>query len=118
MAAARFDLVGEYAIEQGATFQMEITVDGVDLSGYSARMQGRLTHPTATTIFSLTTGGGGLVITGGTDSVISITIAAATTTAFTAPLEGVWDIEYVDASGTVVTRAVEGLFVVTPEVTR
>lgn len=108
----------DLTIEQGATFTVVFVVEGIDLSsGWTARMQGRELFTSATTVFSLTTGGGGMTIAyDGTDTNITATIAAATTTGFKAPNEGVWDMEYTD--GTVVHRGAEGRFYVTPEVTR
>jgi hypothetical protein len=109
--AARYDIT----IEQGATFVFSVTVNAVNLTGYTVRMQGRTSHASTSTVFSLT-GGSGLTITAGTNSVIAVTIAAGTTASFTAPQHGVYDLEY--ELGGVVTRILEGSFYITPEVTR
>lgn len=111
--AARYDIT----IEQGATFTFDVQVNDTDITGYSARMQGRANHAATSTVFSLTTGGGGLVISHqGNHSHITVTISAATTASYTAPQSGVYDLEY--ESGGVVTRILEGSFYITPEVTR
>jgi len=109
--AARYDIT----IEQGATFLFSVQVDGVNLTGYTVRMQGRTAHAATSTVFSLT-GGSGLTVTPGANSTIAVTIAASTTAGFTAPMHGVYDLEY-ELSG-VVTRILEGSFFITPEVTR
>lgn len=111
--AARYDIT----IEQGATFTFDVQVNDSDLTGYAARMQGRNTHAASTTVFSLATGGSGLVITHqGNHSHITVTMSASATAALTAPQSGVYDLEY--ESGGVVTRILEGSFYITPEVSR
>ena len=110
--AAEYDIT----IEQGATFTFAVTVTGVNLTGYAASMQGRTQHAATTTVFSLTSPSGGLVITAGTNSIITVTMSATATGALTAPAEGVYDLEY--SSGGVVTRILQGMYRVTPEVTR
>jgi hypothetical protein len=110
--AAEYDIT----IEQGATFTFAVTVTGVNLTGYAASMQGRTQHAATTTVFALTSPSGGLVITAGTNSIITVTISATATAALTAPAEGVYDLEY-SISG-VVTRILQGMYRITPEVTR
>jgi hypothetical protein len=109
--AAKYDIT----IEQGATFVFSVQVTGVNLSGYTVRMQGRTSHAATTTVFSLT-GGSGLTVTAGANSTIAVTIAASATANYPAPMLGVYDLEY-ELSG-VVTRILEGSFTITPEVTR
>jgi len=114
--AGRYDIT----IEQGATFVFDVQVNNTNLAtGYTARMQGRTSHPATSTVFNLTTANGGIALTHqGNHSHITITMSAATTAAISAPMAGVYDIEYEQTSGTVVTRILEGSFYVTPEVTR
>jgi hypothetical protein len=52
------------------------------------------------------------------NSTITVSLTATQTTALTAPSNGVYDVEYVSSSGTVVTRILEGTYTITPEVTR
>lgn len=104
-------------IEQGSTFTFTMTFTGLNLTGYSARMQGRLSHASSSTVFSLTSPSGGLVIVAGTDSTVTATISAATTAALTAWSAGSWDIELVSGGG-VVTRQIQGTYIVTGEVTK
>lgn len=109
--AAKYDII----IEQGATFTFALTVTGVNLTGYTVRMQGRTSHAATSTVFSLTNGSG-ITVTAGANSVITPTLSATATAALAAPMIGVYDIEYESAG--VVTRILEGSFQVTPEVTR
>jgi hypothetical protein len=110
--AANYDIT----IEQGATFTFSVTVTALNLTGYSARMQGRTTHASADKVINLTSGSG-ITITPATDSVILITMSAAVTAAIAAPSYGVYDLEIESGSG-VVTRLLQGTYQVTPEVTR
>lgn len=111
--AANYDIT----IEQGATFNFTVTVTGVNLTGFTAAMQGRSTHSSTTTVFALTSSpAAGISITAGTNSSIAITLTAAQTALLSAPAEGVYDLEY--SSGGVVTRILEGTYRITPEVTR
>ena len=115
--AARYDIT----IEQGATFTFDLEVQGINLtSGYTVRMQGRTSHAATATVFSLTSGGGGITLShsGQGHSHIVPLIAATVTAGFTAPLAGVYDIEYQETATGIVTRILEGTFYVTPEVTR
>ncbi len=103
---------------QGATFSQELTWkiddDPVDLTTYSARMQIREKHSSTSTIANLTTGDGDITL-GGAAGTILIEINASETASFVAK-EYVYDLELVSSS--VVTRLLEGKFIVTPEVTR
>lgn len=110
--SANYDLT----IEQGATFTFTLTVTGVNLTGYTARMQGRTSHAATATVFNLSSPSTGITVTPGTNSTVAVTLTAAQTALLTAPLEGVYDLEV--ASGALVDRLLEGTFRVTPEVTR
>ena len=115
--AARYDIT----IEQGATFTFDLEVQGINLTtGYTVRMQGRTSHAATTTVFSLTNASGiTLTHTGnpGHSHIIPV-ISATATAAISAPMAGVYDIEYQETSTGIVTRILEGTFYVTPEVTR
>jgi len=114
--AARYDIT----IEQGATFTFDLEVQGINLtSGYTVRMQGRTSHAATTTVFSLTNASGiTLTHSGQGHSHIIPVISATATAAISAPMAGVYDIEYQETSTGIVTRILEGTFYVTPEVTR
>jgi len=114
--AARYDIT----IEQGATFTFDLEVQGINLTtGYTVRMQGRTSHAATTTVFSLTNASGiTLTHSGQGHSHIIPVISATATAAISAPMAGVYDIEYQETSTGIVTRILEGSFYVTPEVTR
>jgi len=99
-------------IDQGSTFASSIELldqndEAMDVSGYSSRAQLRK-HYTSTNAVSFSTG-----LANGT-LVISLT---ANQTASIVSGRYVYDIELIDGAGTV-TRILEGIVTVTPEVTR
>jgi hypothetical protein len=112
---------GKYNIvcPQGSTLSQQLTysIDDVDvnLTGYSARMQVREKHTSTSTVLSLTNSNGGIVL-GGVAGTINIVVTATQSSELTAK-EYVYDLELV-SSGNIVTRLIEGKFIVTPEVTR
>ena len=113
--AAKYDIT----CDQGATFSRVITwLDStgvpVNLTSYTARMQVRATVDAASTIFSLTSPSN--ITLGGSAGTITIVISAATTAAATAG-DYVYDLELVSSSG-IVTRLIQGCFVLDAEVTR
>jgi hypothetical protein len=124
MAAGRYSFI----IEQGSTFTRQIqyldsTGNPVDLTDYSARMQIRQSHDSATTIVSLSTtvgdDGSGLVLTPASGT-IDITISATSSSLLTFGGEAVFDLEIYSGSGasTYVKRLVEGKVKLSKEVTR
>lgn len=112
---------GKYNIvcPQGSTFNQEFTYSinsvNVDLTGYSARMQVREKHTSTNTILSLTTENDGLEL-GGSAGTITVNASASTTSLLIAK-EYVYDLELISPSS-IVTRIIEGKFIVTPEVTK
>ena len=112
---------GQYDIlaPQGATFSETFTykVGGtpVDLTSYTARMQVRKTPASETKVLDLTSTGGDIVL-GGALGTIAVTVSA-TAMAAVAANKYRYDLEVVSAGG-VVTRLIEGVFLVTAEVTR
>ena len=111
--AANYDIT----IEQGATFTFSVTVTALNLTGYTARMQGRTSHASPDKVFNLSSTSGGITITPATNSTILITISASATAAIAAPSSGVYDLE-IESVSSVVTRILQGTYPVTPEVTR
>ena len=111
---------GKYNIvcPQGSTYSQRFTYhideSPVNLTTYTARMQVRETHSSDIKVFDLTTANGGIVL-GGSLGTIDVSISATDTAAVVAK-NYVYDLELVN--GSVVTRIVEGQFIVTPEVTR
>ncbi len=98
---------------QGATFDKKLfwSVDGtpVDLTSYTAAMQVRKTHPTEEYTFEF----GEITLNDQGEILIE---ATADETASIPAREYVYDLEL--TNGETVTRLIEGVFLVTPEVTR
>ena len=105
-----------FTLEQGSTFDREITVQensqALNLTGYSARMQMRSTHDSSSIALTFTAA----IANPATNGKINL---GATATATAAVEEGiyVYDLEIESSAGTV-TRILEGTITVTPEVTR
>lgn len=124
MAAGKFDL----AIEQGATFTLDLTwrqdtgttpPSGpiVDLTGCSARAQFRASVADSVVLHELNTTAGEITLYAGSVSPnIHIEISATNTATFSWST-AVWDLEITTPSGNV-TRLLKGNVTVDPEVTR
>ena len=113
---ARVDLT----IYQGSDFSQVVTFlqtaggDPVDLTGLSGRMHIRPSKESSDIIMDLTTANDRLTF-GGTTGVVTITLTAAETA--TILTDGFYDLEFV-ASTTSATRRMEGLVILSKEVTR
>ena len=79
-------------------------------------MQMRETVESSTPFLTLTTENGGITL-GGAAGTINILATAAATSAITAT-GGVYDLEIVAADTVTVTRLLEGIVIISPEVTR
>lgn len=120
-----------FTCEQGSTFsrlieieQPDLAVDPTgqtfedfDLNGYTARMQVRRTIDSSTAMVTLTTENGGLVINQAPGSSNNLNIYMDNTTTATLLNSGVYDIEIINDGGEV-SRILQGVFTVSPEVTR
>lgn len=116
MAAGTYDI----SCEQGATFLrtfrwLDESETPVDLTGFSAEMHVRTNHKATTTIVELSTTQGTITLVPA-EGRIQLSLSAAETTALPVG-RGVYDLELI-SSGGIVTRLLEGKFIVTPEVTR
>lgn len=111
--SAKYNLV----CEQGTTFNLQFTVKtgetAWDLTGYTATMTVRPFVGSATTSV-LATNANGKIVLGGVAGTVAITLDDTETAALGAS-RYVYD--FVLDSGSVVTRLLEGKFVVTPAVT-
>ena len=111
---------GKYNIvcPQGSTYVQQFTysIDNipVDLTGYDARMQVREKYVSKTAIVSLDTDSG--IFLGGDEGTIDVEISSGVTELIVAK-DYVYDLELISPSN-IVTRLIEGKFIVTPEVTR
>lgn len=107
--------------DQGATFQRVVTWKDADniaqnLTGFTARMQVRdTTDDTDGSVLTLTTENSRITL-GGVAGTISLLVDASTMAALTAN-QYVYDLELISSAG-IVTRLVQGTFIVDPEVTR
>jgi len=103
---------------QGASWDYELTWTAggtaVNLTDYSARMQVRPSYDSSNILFSISDEAG--ITLGGTAGTIYLE-ASATQTAGVPRGQYVYDLELESQAGQV-TRLVEGLFEVSPEVTR
>ncbi len=106
-------------IEQGSTFQRTFTVEEnsspKDLSGYTVRGQVRKKKADPTPILTFVTN-----ISNPSGGVFDISLTATVTTALALkndPVSYVYDVEIESGAG-VVTRLVEGVATVVPEVTK
>lgn len=114
---------GKYSMkcEQGATLLVDIQWtedDGttpIDLTGYSVRMMVREDYADALPVLDVG-GGGWITVLTAAEGRIRVLVPATETAGLTAG-NYVYDIEIEDVGG-VVTRLLEGPFVVSPEVTR
>ena len=114
---------GKYNIvcPQGSTFVKSITyyIDGepVDLSSHSAKMQIRESHKSEEVTLELSTENFRIFL--GEEGTISLELSSEVTAGIY-PKEYVYDLEIsMPGMGTpIVTRLIEGKFIVTPEVTR
>ena len=108
-------------VYRGATFSEQITWKDesgtpIDLTSFTARMHMRETVESSTPCLTLTTENGGITL-GGAAGTINILATAAATSAITAT-GGVYDLEIVAADTVTVTRLLEGIVIISPEVTR
>ena len=108
-----------FYVYRGATFSEQIewkdeSGTPVNLTGFIARMHMRETLEADDPFLTLTTENGGITL-GGVAGTIQLLASATQTTAITAT-SGVYDVELV--SGANVTRLLEGLVIISPEVTR
>tara|TARA_Y100001937_G_scaffold84067_1_gene113742 strand:- start:998 stop:1342 length:345 start_codon:yes stop_codon:yes gene_type:complete len=110
--------IANLIIDQGANFSSDITVkdangNAFDLTGYTteAKMaKGFASTRTRTTITST-------IASDATTGVVSLTLTAAETTALDAPERYVYDVEITQTSTGTVTRVIEGIISVRPNVT-
>ena len=110
--------IANLIIDQGANFSSDITVkdangNAFDLTGYTteAKMaKGYASTRTRTTITSA-------VASDATTGVVSLSLTATQTAALDAPERYVYDVEITQTSTGTVTRVIEGIITVRPNVT-
>lgn len=105
-------------IDRGATFSSDVIVadtDGTafDLTGYSAEAKMALGYASTRTRVTLTTTINGDPTTG----IITISLTADQTKTLEAPARYVYDVEITKTSDSTVTRVIEGIITISPDVT-
>lgn len=94
------------------------TGEPLDLTGYTAKLQGRAKHGDASALFTITnvSSADGVIDLAGGDGFIRWKLKASKTAGLTAPAEIVWDIRLVAPDGNVL-RPAEGIATVSPATT-
>lgn len=105
-------------LDRGTTFSSDVTVSDVDgtafdLTGYTAEAKMALGYESTKTRVTLTTTINGDPTTG----IITISLTADQTKVLEAPARYVYDVEITKTSDSTVTRVIEGLVTVSPDVT-
>lgn len=108
-----------FTVDQGSVFDLEITYEDpngvpINLTGFTAKMQLRKEYNSVIADLTLTTGGGGIVITGAT-GVVDVAITAAQTGTLE-PTFYVYDLELI--SGSNISRLIQGQITVAEQVTQ
>lgn len=119
-----------FTCEQGSTFTRLIELEEPDIvadptgetyvpmniAGYTARMQVRRTLESNTTLVYLTTENGGLTVNP-TEPENQLLISMSDSVTASITMSGVYDLEVISPEGTV-SRILQGVFTLSPEVTR
>jgi hypothetical protein len=114
MTAAVYNIT----VEQGATYSLTVNVNGLNLTGGSARMQCRRSYNDDLAVVDLDTGSKGgltLTVTDSSNATIDVEIAPSQTAALLQNLR--YDLEVVQSDGTV-HRLMQGAVRLSKEITR
>jgi len=108
--------VANLRIDQGTTFTSDVTVkdnagDVFDLTGYTATAKMALGYASTRTRTTITT-----AISTPTTGVITLSLSADETSALDAPARYVYDVEITRTSDSTITRVIEGIITVHPQV--
>ena len=108
--------VANLRIDQGTTFTSDVTVkdnagDVFDLTGYTATAKMALGYASTRTRTTITT-----AISTPTTGVITLSLSADETSALDAPARYVYDVEITRISDSTITRVIEGIITVHPQV--
>jgi len=110
--------VANLTIDQGASFSSSVTVkdangDAFDLTGFTADAKMALGYTSTRTRTTITT----TFDSDRTTGIINLSLTAAQTAALDAPARYVYDIEITLTADSSVTRVIEGIITVRPNVT-
>ena len=110
--------IANLIIDQGANFSSDITVkdannNAFDLTGYTTEAKMAKGYASTRTRTSITS----TIATDSTSGVVALTLTAAQTATLDAPERYVYDVEITKTSTGAVTRVIEGIIAVRPNVT-
>ena len=105
-------------IEQGATFSSDVTVkdtngNAFDLTGYTAAAKMAKGYASTRTRTTISTA----IASDATTGIITLTLTADQTNNLDAPARYVYDVEITKTSDSTVTRVIEGIITISPNVT-
>lgn len=112
-------IIPQYADwDDAITVSDATTGEALDLTGYTAKIQGRESYAATSALFEISevVSADGYIILG-TDGTVKWKLKASKTAGLTAPAEIVWDLRLVAPDGAVL-RPVEGTATVSPAATR
>lgn len=109
--------VANLRIDQGTTFTSDVTVtdnsgEVFDLSGYTAQAKMALGYSSTRTRVTITT-----AINNPATGVVTLSLTADQTSVLDAPARYVYDVEITRTSDSTITRVIEGIITVHPQVT-
>jgi hypothetical protein len=110
--------IANLIIDQGANFSSDITVkdannNAFDLTGYTTEAKMAKGYASTRTRTSITS----TIATDSTSGVVALTLTAAQSATLDAPERYVYDVEITKTSTGAVTRVIEGIITVRPNVT-
>lgn len=105
-------------IEQGATFSSDVTVkdtngNAFDLTGYTAAAKMAKGYASTRTRTTISTA----IASDATTGIITLSLTADQTNNLDAPARYVYDVEITKTSDSTVTRVIEGIITISPNVT-
>lgn len=109
--------VANLRIDQGTTFTSDVTVTDNDgsafnLLGYTAQAKMALGYSSTRTRVTITA-----VVSDVANGVVTLSLTADQTSALEAPARYVYDVEITRTSDSTITRVIEGIITVHPQVT-
>ena len=110
--------IANLIIDQGANFSSDVTVkdannNAFNLTGYTASAKMALGYSSTRTRTTITTS----IASDATSGVLTLSLTAAETTGLDAPARYVYDVEITQTSTGQVTRVIEGIITIRPNVT-
>lgn len=103
-----------FTIDQGATWNRQITWEGQNITGFTARMYLKRSRDDVASALQLTTENSRIVLTTPASGLLTLTLTAAQTEALTGSY--VYDLELVN--GATVTRLLQGIIAINENVTK